>query len=553
MDDRYGTDVLADGWRSQQHRAAAPGRGDRRPRGRGRRRRLLRRRRRRGVRHSSSSRTAHGRRRLFPLGPGFLVDGGDVVLVPPDGRRAAQRPQRARHPVRSPSPDARARVARASRILVEGRHDAELVEKVWGDDLRAEGVVVEYLQGIDLLEAALDEEPPTAERRYGVLVDHLVAGSKESRIADAIARGPHGAHIRSSGIPYIDVWQCVTPRAMGIARVARRAARHRVQGRRVPRPRLAVRDDQADIARAWQRILGRVSSYRDLEPALLGRVEELIDFVSDERRTATSIRLPRRRPPAVGAAGVAWRGVRVRPPFRDRPVSFVRRSGRMSDGSGARLDRPRPPLRAAMRRATPRPRASGPAPRSIRREVWGRDAPLVVEIGSGQGHAIVHAAHPRPRCGLPRGRGVHARDSPAPCSTPSAPAVENLRLVEANAPEVLAAPAATGIRRRAVGVLPRPVAQEQAHQAAPGRRRSSRRSRPARCATAGCCGSRPTGRSTRGRCATCWMTRPTFARAFEGEWAERFDGRVLTAFERKGARAGRDDPRPRPTAATERG
>ena len=97
--------------------------------------------------------------------------------------------------------DARARVARPSRILVEGRHDAELVEKVWGDDLRVEGVVVEYLQGIDLLEAALDEEPPSAERRYGVLVDHLVAGSKESRIADAILRGRHGAHVRIVGHP----------------------------------------------------------------------------------------------------------------------------------------------------------------------------------------------------------------------------------------------------------------------------------------------------------------------------------------------------------------
>ena len=32
---------------------------------------------------------------------------------------------------------------------------------------------------------------------------------------------------------------------------------------------------------------------------------------------------------------------------------------------------------------------------------------------------------------------------------------------------------------------------------------------------------------------------PEFARDFEGEWAPRFDGRVLTAFERKGARAGR--------------
>jgi hypothetical protein len=38
--------------------------------------------------------------------------------------------------------------------------------------------------------------------------------------------------------------------------------------------------DQADLARAWQRILASVTSYRDLEPAFLGRVEELIDFVT---------------------------------------------------------------------------------------------------------------------------------------------------------------------------------------------------------------------------------------------------------------------------------
>jgi hypothetical protein len=38
--------------------------------------------------------------------------------------------------------------------------------------------------------------------------------------------------------------------------------------------------DQADIARAWRQILGRVTSYADLEPSLLGRVEELIDFVT---------------------------------------------------------------------------------------------------------------------------------------------------------------------------------------------------------------------------------------------------------------------------------
>ena len=38
--------------------------------------------------------------------------------------------------------------------------------------------------------------------------------------------------------------------------------------------------DQADIARAWRRILGRVHGYTDLEPSLLGRVEQLIDFTT---------------------------------------------------------------------------------------------------------------------------------------------------------------------------------------------------------------------------------------------------------------------------------
>lgn len=218
-----------------------------------------------------------GRRRLFPLGAGFLLDGVDVVLVPPTAAPASE-------PKRTASgsfaaPEARARTARASRILVEGRHDAELVEKVWGDDLRAEGVVVEYLQGVDLLEAALVEEPPSASRRYGVLVDHLVPGSKESRVADAIARGPHGAHVLIVGHPWIDVWQCVTPRAMGIQRWPEvpRGIDFKVG---VCRALGWPARDQADLARAWQRILGSVSSYRDLEPAFLGRVEELIDFVT---------------------------------------------------------------------------------------------------------------------------------------------------------------------------------------------------------------------------------------------------------------------------------
>lgn len=217
----------------------------------------------------------HGKRRVFPLGPGFLLDGEPVSLTVP-----TRAPQRRLTASGSIAPDeSRARVALPSRILVEGRHDAELVEKVWGADLRAEGVVVEYLQGIDLLEDLLRDEPPSVARRYGVLVDHLVPGSKESRIADAVARGPHAAHVKIVGHPFIDVWQCVTPQAMGI-RAWPEVPRGIDFKTGICRAFGWPHTEQADFARAWQHILSKVSTYRDLEPSLLGRVEELIDFVT---------------------------------------------------------------------------------------------------------------------------------------------------------------------------------------------------------------------------------------------------------------------------------
>jgi hypothetical protein len=217
-----------------------------------------------------------GRKRLFPLGGGFLIDGKPVRLTVP--APAKQAPQRTASGSFAAA-DQRARVALPSRILVEGKHDAELVEKVWGDDLRVEGVVVEFLQGIDLLDDLLAQQPPNATRRYGVLVDHLVAGSKESRIAEAVARGPHGAHVRIVGHPFVDVWQCVTPQALGISRWPE-IPRGTDWKTGICRAFGWPAETQADTARAWQHILGKVHSYRDLEPALLGRVEELIDFVT---------------------------------------------------------------------------------------------------------------------------------------------------------------------------------------------------------------------------------------------------------------------------------
>jgi hypothetical protein len=213
----------------------------------------------------------HGRLRVFPMDPrGFLIDGAVVTLVRPAAASAPARPTR----TASGSvavPGARAKVARAGRIYVEGRHDAELVERVWGDDLRIEGVVVEYLAGIDDLPAVVRRFAPGPERRLGVLVDHLVPGSKESRIAARVT----DAGVLVVGHPYIDVWQAVRPASVGIAGWPD-------VPRGVPWKEgvCAALGWPVDPPSAWRRILASVNSYRDLEPALLGRVEQLIDFVT---------------------------------------------------------------------------------------------------------------------------------------------------------------------------------------------------------------------------------------------------------------------------------
>lgn len=212
----------------------------------------------------------HGKRRVFPLAPAaFLLDGQPVTLMPPAPAPAARPARTASGSVAAPT--SRAKVARASRIYVEGKHDAELVEKIWGDDLRDVGVVVEYLEGIDDLPAIVTTFSPAPGRRLGVLVDHLVAGSKESRIAASV-RSPD---VLIVGHPFIDIWAAVRPCAVGIARWPD-----------VPRGQpwkegvLSALGWPPEVPAAWHRILRSVTSYADLEPELLGRVEELIDFLT---------------------------------------------------------------------------------------------------------------------------------------------------------------------------------------------------------------------------------------------------------------------------------
>ncbi|MBA3367253.1 MAG: DUF3097 family protein [Geodermatophilaceae bacterium] len=212
----------------------------------------------------------HGRIRVFPLTMTFVLEGHPVRLTRPRPVRPDPRTLRSASgsTVRS---DHRATVALASRIYVEGIHDAELVEKVWGHDLRIEGVVVEPPHGIDDLPTVVADFAPARDRRLGVLVDHLMPGSKESRIAARVT----GSHVLVAGHPHVDIWQAVRPEVLGI-----RAWPAVPCGRPWKDGVCARLGWGPDTGAAWQQILGRVSSYSDLDPALLARVEELIDLVT---------------------------------------------------------------------------------------------------------------------------------------------------------------------------------------------------------------------------------------------------------------------------------
>lgn len=209
-----------------------------------------------------------GARRVFPLAAAaFLLEGQPVTLVvaPPAP------PPRARSASGSLAVNGlRARVARAGRLYVEGRHDAELVAKIWGHDLAVEGVVVEMLDGVDALPQAVAAFRPAHGRRLGVLVDHLVPGSKESRIVAAV-RNPN---VLVTGHPFVDIWQAVKPTRLGLP-----------YWPKVPRE-LSWKDAMVaelgapDVPSAWRRVLAAVRDYTDLEPALLRPVERLIDFVT---------------------------------------------------------------------------------------------------------------------------------------------------------------------------------------------------------------------------------------------------------------------------------
>lgn len=167
--------------------------------------------------------------------------------------------------------DAAARTARASRIWVEGDHDARLVERIWGDELRELGIVVEPLGGVDDLAGEVRRFGPAPERRLAVLVDHLVEGSKESRIAATV----DDPNVLVVGHPFVDIWQCVRPKAVGIDHW----------------PEVPLGEDwKTGVCErlgwglpheGWQRVLASVNTFADLESSLIGAIESALDMLTE--------------------------------------------------------------------------------------------------------------------------------------------------------------------------------------------------------------------------------------------------------------------------------
>lgn len=212
-----------------------------------------------------------GGRHTFENHPGSFAHQGETVVLVRPSRPVGQDSPTTRLSAAGGvvATESRARVAQASRLWVEGDHDARFMERVWGDELRELGIVVEAMRGIDDLVAAVADFQPRKDRRLAILVDHLVPGSKETRIAEQVT----DRNVLIVGHPFVDIWQCVRPRALGIDAWPE-----------VPRGEdwksgICSRLGWGSTADGWRRVISAVDSYADLEPELVGAVESALDML----------------------------------------------------------------------------------------------------------------------------------------------------------------------------------------------------------------------------------------------------------------------------------
>ncbi len=226
-------------------------------------------------------RNRRGVERVFRNEPGGFWVGDEKATLAPPARVAPKQPRLTRSGSIA-TPAAPARVARASRIWVEGTHDAELLEHVWGEDLRWVGVVVEPIDGIDDLEAKVAAFSPGPTRRLGILVDHLVPGTKEERLCRPFLGGRH-PDVLVLGHRFVDIWAAIDPARLGLDAwptvprdVEWKQGVIDAVGARVDLERLGV----AEPWQFWKLLLSRVRDVKDVDRDLWRNVEQLIDFVT---------------------------------------------------------------------------------------------------------------------------------------------------------------------------------------------------------------------------------------------------------------------------------
>ncbi|MGO1838462.1 MAG: tRNA (guanosine(46)-N7)-methyltransferase TrmB [Candidatus Microbacterium stercoravium] len=222
---------------------------------------------------------------------------------------------------------------------------------------------------------------------------------------------------------------------------------------------------------------------------------------------------------------------------RTGPLSFVRRGGRISEAQERAWRELAPTYVFDVPRDVAETSVHPDARFEPERE-FGRAAPFVVEIGTGQGHAIIHAATEHRDTDFLAIEVYHGGLARTMLEAEKA-GLTNLRLIEANAPEVLLTLLPEASTDEVRIFFPDPWHKKRHHK----RRMIS----PGFGAVV--------GRVIRDggllRLATDWEdyalqmrevldAEPEFERAFDGDWAARFDGRPMTAFERKGLDKGRD-------------
>ncbi|GAB3256235.1 tRNA (guanine(46)-N(7))-methyltransferase TrmB [Arthrobacter pigmenti] len=232
--------------------------------------------------------------------------------------------------------------------------------------------------------------------------------------------------------------------------------------------------------------------------------------------------------------------------FRRLPVSFVRRSARLSTGQQRAWDN----YSGQFLIDIPR----GQADTSVDpgfvldpADVFGRVAPLVVEVGSGAGEAVIHAAEQHPEINY-LAIEVYTPGLAQTLMQIGRRELENVRLIQANAPEVLTTALPPGSVDELWVFFPDPWHKNRHHKR--------------RLVSPGFAGlaARVLKPGGRWRLATDWAR---YARVMRGVgdtceyftnihaddssttgkkgegWAPRFDGRVMTGFEKKALGAGR--------------